>query len=130
MSEFNARVAEKVMGIKPRMVRPRGCGTDHAVKVYTDNKAICDGQWNAHELGVYGCPPPYDTDANADYSVLKHVRETWSGSELFLLGCKLDEVWAKRNPIGHSYVPENATYYQVGDYARAALALKESADAK
>lgn len=132
---IDAEVAEKVMGIKARQVRPRGC-TD-LVTVHTNNESCQDGQWTEHELCVYFAAPHYSTDiALADeiierfevgfiqidngYRSDPHVRE-WT--------CKIvapgeeGEATAKTMPLAISLAALRA----VGVTEQALAALKEPA---
>jgi hypothetical protein len=72
---------------------------------------------------------PYSTDIAADYSVLCHVRETWGASNHESFFTLLWWAWAHRQDKdikaatrdiaeGWGAMP---TYYQPGDYSRAAL---------
>ena len=67
--------------------------------------------------------PNYTTDANHDYSVLKHVRENWSESDLSLFGRQLIAIRINRGSKRSLSWIEGIDY-QIGDYAMAALAVK------
>ena len=99
-TDFNARVAEKVMGV--------------SIRAYNASPASF----------------AYDTDANADYQVLCHVRERWrhveyrkiEGDRLERFGRRLHQIMSARLEDGDI----KAIGYEPGDYARAALAVVEA----
>lgn len=111
--ELDGLVAEKVMGCKPVLKGERwhcGCGS-------VCNYPYADGDRDSQ---LYGILSAYTTDAVADYSVLEKVRSEWDLSEQGQFGYALATVWDVRFDDNPSTLPL-AAYYEVGDYARAAL---------
>jgi hypothetical protein len=119
--ELDIQIAERIMGIAPLDIRAKG--STETVRVWTRQPNLYkDGARSASDLRLWALPDRYTTAPDADYEVLKRVRETWDEPSQFRLGNLLDEVWAARTSLGHRYVPENAVMYEPGDYAKAALA--------
>jgi hypothetical protein len=76
--ELDALVAEKVMGIKPRAVRPAGEVGTAPVLVYTDNRYFADGCQPREQLerALEARPRPYSTDIAAAWEVVERLRLT------------------------------------------------------
>lgn len=125
--ERDAMVAEKVIGWPRHEVRIKG-STD-TVTVWTDNPAIADGVWSMNELRLYGTPPEYSTEVDADYAVLVKVRETWATEAKMVFARILRELWGSR-PSWCECIFNNGDLplaYLPGDYALASLAALEEA---
>lgn len=67
----------------------------------------------------------YTTDPAADYSVLEKVRKTWDLQQIRALSASLRYIWHERKEAT-PYPME--TFYQPGDYSRAALAVLKAKD--
>ena len=63
------------------------------------------------------------TDANDDYAVLEHVRETWEGMGIEQFGDELERIWGARKHSHASIAGPYFDLYEPGDYARCALAV-------
>lgn len=73
--------------------------------------------------------PPFDTDANADYEVLKFVRKKWDRDRLVAFRDKLRELHDARDDPEYrinGFVVLRAGRYEIGDYSKAALAVIDS----
>lgn len=70
--EIDRLVAERVFGLNPRTVQPRG--GDEPVQVWTDNPAIADGMWDRGELRLYGAPREYSTDIADAWLVVEAMK--------------------------------------------------------
>lgn len=73
--------------------------------------------------GRWPWPPPFSTDAAADYVVLEHVR-TWVYSRRAAFARALDEVLQSRSGLECGVrlaYPDAMMRYRVGDYSLAAL---------
>jgi hypothetical protein len=62
--------------------------------------------------------PLYAIEVGPDYSVLKHVRETWNGQRASQFGDHLLAIWERRGGEPKSML--YACAYQPGDYSHAA----------
>ena len=104
---INEAVAMKVMGWKLRTVG-------------------CISRWYAENGGFMYVRSHFTptTNANHDYSVLKYVRENWSESDLSLFGRQLIAIRINRGSKRSLSWIEGIDY-QIGDYAHAALAVKD-----
>lgn len=123
--EFDAEVAEKVMGIRWIVIesamingRLQGNGDVWWPEEFGDPLNPSSG---AH---VGWGPDRYSTDPSADYEVLKHVRETW-GDDIHEF-CRHLYLILRQNMeavLDYSNEIDYAAYYLCGDYSRAALAV-------
>lgn len=69
--DINARVAEEVMGIKPRTIRLRG--STETCTVWSNNPFFQDGVLDDCDAEAYGLPPNYSTDISAAWEVVRRV---------------------------------------------------------
>jgi hypothetical protein len=67
--------------------------------------------------------PHFSRSADADYSVLERVRDSWDGARLAHFGRALSALWAQDSDMATAGL--DALSYRVGDYSRAALAALE-----
>lgn len=74
----------------------------------------------------------YSTDPAADYEVLRHVREKWTGMPVLRFAKALRDIWSERKPVADMLCNDAdlVLRYTVGDYARAALAAVAAAGGK
>ena len=77
---------------------------------------------------IAGFLPHYTTDASDDYSVLEKVRDAWDVKDIRSLSAKIRYLWHERYDRYLWHERKNTpypmeTFYQPGDYSRAALAV-------
>lgn len=134
MSAFNLKVSEKVFGIHFETkwaCRSEMFGNKSGFKTEADAGAHAQ-KWPHLKYTVTpyatGIPRKYDSDPAADYAVLQHVRDMWTREELLEFTSTLDTTfkWNRTHLFGSvDFGGVLYTYYTVGDYARAALAVVE-----
>ena len=136
MSEFNGRVLERIFGWR-RVQAPKYdydgplpqqgevlVGPSHDDKNY---------QWPARGVVPFdfffkGVPwYAFDTDANADYSVLPEVAK-WTPQDQYRFNDEMERIINQRAVALRKPPSAWWTLLKVGDFARAALAAKESAE--
>lgn len=126
LCEFDAMVAERVFGLGRDV---RVAGETNKVRVWTANPAIDDGVWTADQLRTYGAPYCYHSDPTADMDVHRAACAWDVERQRRYFDC-LEAVLSSRNPElkPHYRGLGLVRWYEVGDYAAAALAtLEESA---
>ena len=123
--DFNARVAELVMGWKPRGGGLFWQQNESRMRLIRDSvihlKRI---EMTLAEYDEYKFLFSPDTDPTADYSVLVKVRETWSKIKQAAFLVVLEDIMCQRT-LGAAL---RLLAYEPGDYARAALAVVEGGE--
>lgn len=136
--ELDALVAERVMGWEwcGQSDRPLYLVPPQEADTFRDECRRLPMPAVIHETGFSARPgqgvvtrktPRFTTDANDDYRVLEHVRETTHNHYWLMFCCHLHDLWSSRpsrgmdkdgKPTGGlTWIP-----YLIGDYSRAALA--------
>lgn len=131
MSEFNARVLEALFGWRRVQAPKHDC--DGPLPQQGEVLVCPSHDDKNYQWPVRGVVPfsfffagvpwyAFDTDANADYSVLVFVREKWNNQRLRRFRVE----FAKLATPGLASGSAMFAYYQPGMYARAALAVIDS----
>lgn len=121
--DVDALVHKHVMGVVVDEARCRECGWYMAER---PEEGCVPGNCSMRPKPCgYGQPPPYTADLRLDHEVLKHVTATWALEQRALFWTALEQSLYARMGLGNlneAFAPlPLISYYQPGDFSRAAL---------